>query len=140
MSAYLTSVAFCILTPPESIYSMCRSEDGYSTHQSLIIPIGGVYLSAPCKLPVMLKGFHSADSRSLPILQPLSGHQSLPASFFASRRSSSLTLRKPTMGSLRKSRSSTTLIVMMLDDRSVHRNSVDDSHTGLLVCLTRGVE
>jgi len=113
---YLTSVAFC-------------------TH-NLTTPIGGRYWVAPAKLPGMFSGFHSTLNRIFPLLHLLKGHQSLPATFFASNRSSSLSDTYPTTGSLRKSRSSMTSIVITEDDLSAHINSCDASQTGLLECLT----
>lgn len=86
----------------------------------------------------MSRGFHSALRRTLPDLHPLKGHQSLPASSFAASRSSNRIDKKPTNGSDKKSLSSTTLTVMTDDALSEHRNSVEVSHTGELVCFRMG--
>src|SRR5258705_404 len=87
----------------------------------------------------MASGFHSADSLSFPFLHPLNGNQSLLSNCLASIRSTNLMDMYPTMGSLRKSRSSTILTVITALSLSVQRNSYGASQTGLLLCLIRFV-
>jgi hypothetical protein len=123
-----------LLTLPPSVASTFLTSVAFCNH-SRITPIGGVNESAPCKLPAILSGFHSALILTRPLLQPDRGHQSRPASCCAPSRSSSRSAMYPINGSLRKSRSSMILTTIFDAFLSEQRNSTDSSQTGLTVCF-----